>query len=179
MNATILAPAELTPSRNSPPYVDADGRPGRRPRYGEKMDSALKERRMVCTREPCSPSILAALSELSRGWERVPGPPSGQGRTPTQAILLSRLRRSRARTLARCERAVNRSAKPSQKPLTSHHSDASRMAPNDLFFHSRRGESLPATAKEDWQKETLQNAGYESVDLKNASDVGIADRVAL
>jgi hypothetical protein len=51
------------------------------------MDPALKERRMICTKEHCSPSILAALSELScvlgtSSWASVrPGPDSDPGYT--------------------------------------------------------------------------------------------------
>jgi hypothetical protein len=63
---------------------------------------------MICAREPCSPSILAALSELSRVVGRSSWASVRPGLTPTQAILLSRLRRSRARTLARCERNSSR-----------------------------------------------------------------------
>ena len=54
---------------------------------GKRWIPLLNERRMICAREPCSPSILAALSELSRvvgrsSWASVrPGPDSDPGST--------------------------------------------------------------------------------------------------
>jgi hypothetical protein len=72
---------------------------------------------MICAREPCSPSILAALSALNRvvgrsSWASVlPGPDSDPGYTLVAPSAL------KGAYISVAKEAVSRSAKPRQPSL--------------------------------------------------------------